>query len=63
MNLSCRTSEFFYTVFAVIQLQNTSSLYTLVPIQSAFVPMHYLLNQPMEFDQTYIVTLMGGGES
>ena len=34
----------------------------MVRIPSSFVSVHYLLNQLMDFDQTCIVTLMGGGE-
>ena len=29
---------------------------------SAFISVHYLLNQSMDFDQTCIVTLLGDGE-
>ena len=29
---------------------------------STFISMHYLLSQSMDFDQTFIVTLLGGVE-
>ena len=31
-------------------------------LASAFISVHYLLNQLMDFDQTCIDTLLGGGE-
>ena len=33
-----------------------------IPSASAFISVHYLLNQLMDFDQTCIDTLLGGGE-